>query len=677
MPIPIADIPNAPQAGPALGLTSVPQPSLSIAGVAGTLTAPTLAQGAFDGAAEALQSMGQAIGQVAQVPTKVKNIIDDNQRRRAQFQDNVSLATYNRQMTEAFETYRAGLDGVSEDQWVPGWQKQYSELSEKFAGDLSFSEAGRQQLLAENQQFLSRTNSQLITSANRKAVDRGTGELLAQADRQFEFGDDEAAYATIGKLVDLGAMRRDQAQAKMESWKEIRNENALTAAMQSNPKMFHEDIQEFIKTGKSEVLEDNFTGPEKAMKLRDWEGRSGAFLRGIQVDQGNEIHNGILEGSIIDEPTLRQAAGDNFDEKQVQRWVKLMNSNVKYDPEVTSKLRTDIAGYSDIAKDDTDLSKYNELRVRIESTIAKDLQGPLATELYQAYSDQKEGKLAKPSTRLRGEMFSKIDELGAQGLLTGGKTGRRGRTNERKGEKASDIIDKEADAMVFTTVENLKNDTEQFFKEHPDASPDDAMAWFKSKLDAPAASAAADMFAEQETKTPFFGAVRGGLGMPVIFTFGAKPAPTPKPEEIREKAGKLSPASVRFNNPGAMYPGESSAKFGSTRTETIGGGHKIAVFDNPEDGAAAQFDLLDRAYTGKTLRDAITKWSGGNSVPTYLKVIKESTGLDDGTVITKAMLRDPDIGIPLLQAMARQEAGRDYPLSLDQWKSAQKRAFNS
>jgi hypothetical protein len=58
------------------------------------------------------------------------------------------------------------------------------------------------------------------------------------------------------------------------------------------------------------------------------------------------------------------------------------------------------------------------------------------------------------------------------------------------------------------------------------------------------------------------------------------------------------PASIRYNNPGAQYPGASASAFGSTGFGIIGGGHKIARFDDPESGAAAQFDLLNRRYAG-------------------------------------------------------------------------------
>ena len=112
----------------------------------------------------------------------------------------------------------------------------------------------------------------------------------------------------------------------------------------------------------------------------------------------------------------------------------------------------------------------------------------------------------------------------------------------------------------------------------------------------------------------------------------------------------MIPASIRNNNPGAMYPGPSAKRFGSTSYETLkskDGIHKIATFPTSEHGAAAQFDLLCRNYSGKTLQDAITTWCGGYYAGTYVKVLKDRAGIDADTVLTKAMLADHDIAIPL------------------------------
>lgn len=154
-----------------------------------------------------------------------------------------------------------------------------------------------------------------------------------------------------------------------------------------------------------------------------------------------------------------------------------------------------------------------------------------------------------------------------------------------------------------------------------------------------------------------------------------KPEPTEFDTGTADFSGQGGPASVRFNNPGAMYPGPSSRKFGATHTETIGGGHKIAVFPDAVSGAAAQFDLLSSKYTGQSLEKAIAKWSGGNSVDAYLGRITKATGLERGTVLTKEMMADPRVAIPLAKIMSTHEAGTTYPLSDEQWDKAHQMAL--
>lgn len=142
----------------------------------------------------------------------------------------------------------------------------------------------------------------------------------------------------------------------------------------------------------------------------------------------------------------------------------------------------------------------------------------------------------------------------------------------------------------------------------------------------------------------------------------------------------ITPASIRNNNPGAMYPGKSAKKFGSRSFETLkskDGVHKIATFPTPVHGAAAQFDLLHNSYCGMPLEKAITKWCGAYYVSTYLKVLETNGGIKRTDTLTKEHIKDPAIAIPLARAMALQEAGRDYPMDDDDWEAAHAMAFSS
>ena len=130
------------------------------------------------------------------------------------------------------------------------------------------------------------------------------------------------------------------------------------------------------------------------------------------------------------------------------------------------------------------------------------------------------------------------------------------------------------------------------------------------------------------------------------------------------------PASVRARNPGAQYPGPSSRLFGGTSHAIIGGGHQIAIFPTMVDGAAAHMHLLWRVYAGLTFSAAIAKWSGGNNINSYLRVIEARTRWNRHDYVTKQLIETPDMAIELCKAMAWHEAGREYPMTDAQWVEA-------
>lgn len=139
---------------------------------------------------------------------------------------------------------------------------------------------------------------------------------------------------------------------------------------------------------------------------------------------------------------------------------------------------------------------------------------------------------------------------------------------------------------------------------------------------------------------------------------------------------KRVPASIRNFNPGAQYPGKVSKKFGSTSHQVLkskDGTHKIATFPNHIQGAAAMFYLLaSNAYADgkRTIRQAITKWCGGFYVTSYISVLESKAGVSRDTILTRALVCNPEVAIPLAKAMAWQEAGQDYPLSDAEWAQA-------
>lgn len=147
----------------------------------------------------------------------------------------------------------------------------------------------------------------------------------------------------------------------------------------------------------------------------------------------------------------------------------------------------------------------------------------------------------------------------------------------------------------------------------------------------------------------------------------------------------MTPASIRNKNPGALYPGPSARKFGGTKVENLtskDGKHKIAQFPTSTHGAAALFDNFMNArgatgyyYRNKPLSKAIDTWCGSIRSQSYLRLIEQQAGYKPSEVLTEDFLRDPDKAIALAKAMARHEAGRDYPLEGSEWLEAHTMAF--
>ena len=129
-------------------------------------------------------------------------------------------------------------------------------------------------------------------------------------------------------------------------------------------------------------------------------------------------------------------------------------------------------------------------------------------------------------------------------------------------------------------------------------------------------------------------------------------------------------ASVRYNNPGAQYPGPVARDYGSTTHAIIGGGHKIAIFEGKTHGAAAQFALLRRGYAGMRMGDLIRKWSGGNSDRAYAAYMAKALGISPDTVITREMMEDREFMKKWFRAQTQWEAGGRYPITEEELDKA-------
>lgn len=129
---------------------------------------------------------------------------------------------------------------------------------------------------------------------------------------------------------------------------------------------------------------------------------------------------------------------------------------------------------------------------------------------------------------------------------------------------------------------------------------------------------------------------------------------------------KRVPASIRCNNPGAINGASWEKTYpGYVSTVETTPGNKTTIFEAPEYGVAAWWDLLRRyALAGHTtVRQIITEYERGQDSSEYLAFVVKQTGFDEGT---KVRLDDDGMLMAFGKAMFRFEAGRKTPLKDEQ-----------
>ena len=159
------------------------------------------------------------------------------------------------------------------------------------------------------------------------------------------------------------------------------------------------------------------------------------------------------------------------------------------------------------------------------------------------------------------------------------------------------------------------------------------------------------------------------------FDYGnAVPVDNLEPTASNFDGRESNAATIRFNNPGGMYPAGWQRRFGGTDTgERIGGGHRIAMFPDKVSGAAALFALLNGSlYVNKSVANAMRTWTGNNNAGTYINWL-QNRGIDTNEVVGN-FLANENSAIALASTMARWETGHAYPLSSEEWQQAYQRS---
>lgn len=124
----------------------------------------------------------------------------------------------------------------------------------------------------------------------------------------------------------------------------------------------------------------------------------------------------------------------------------------------------------------------------------------------------------------------------------------------------------------------------------------------------------------------------------------------------QDRSNKNIPASLRYNNPGAAWPNSFSGRFGMTdrNNRLDSAGNQIGGYPTQVHGLANNIALALQNYVGKTVSQAMSRWSGGHRAE-----VGPNSPFKGSDIVTRDMVLSP----AFWHAMVGAESGRGGRLS--------------
>lgn len=630
--IPLAEIPGVgPIANPVL--SEYPNKRVNFEGIAQDLQQNQVSANAFSAPGQALEQAGYAVGNVAGVFGQLADQMQKSQ-------NYADVARAENVMEDARAAHAMEAASLPEDQRVPLWESKYRPQVEKDIAKMNLSPWATDRVMPQWVVFDAKTRTNIAYDAYKSKIANNEQTLINTINKKTEEGDFEGAMSTASTLKDVGYSEAQIEKLHLDIEKKARQQTYVKT-LNADPKGMLEQTEIAKKEGRPPDWFPNMQPDE----VERFNSAARSQVNRIEVDTQNDIRDAIISGKVASIEDIRKMAGDNLPETKIAALEKSFTTDPAYDAETVSKLRTEIMAVD--FKSDKDLAKYNELADRIDTTVPKNIKGPLNSMLYQAWSKAGEGK--PPQQKFLSELEKHIDSVADSGLL--GDTG-------RDPNKTSIIKDAAKASALWDRVETGKEQLRKWMQDNPKASPKETMDQVGVIFGNAAADAASKQFKSQPAKKGWFSSL--GADMTSANYGMAGVAPTKQP------------ATVRNNNPGAMwYVGgwqkKYGADFGETLNDGLGQGNQIAMFPDAVSGAAAQMHLLSN-YGNVTVQDAITKWSGGNDVKSYLSVLGKG-GFSESDKLPE-ILSDPKRATEFVRLMSSHETGGDFPLNKAGWAAA-------
>jgi hypothetical protein len=459
--IPIAEIPNAPRIdGPYLIRDGQPR-TTDISATTKSLLTPTMDVHAYDGAGEAMQSIGKGLQNLGDTGVKVASVLSHWQATKQNSADVIASNQRDAVRADFMAKTNGEMASIPADKRPAYFQSKLPELQKTLAA-IPVSARRMDQEAATQNQWEKQNYAAIYTHSTNQTIEQGKQTGLDNYYRKLSTGDVNGAFHGLDEMKSAYLLSDAQYQDQIEKGHAFVQKQHATQYLAQNPRGMLSEIDQSLKTGQP-IPGFNWTDQEK----RSYRQQAQSAITQREVDTSYQAQQAVLKGDLSDERSIRQATAGELPESRVASLVKLANNDPSYDPASLTKLKTAVRGF--VPGSDRDKAKYDSLQTQIENTVPKAMQPALSDELYKAWQTRGQNDSTSQTRQQQAMYFHRIDSLAQNGLLSG--TGPNDQANSADNAH-----------LVGMKSEFMKSEIERFMKSNPDAKPGEIKDRLKSLL---------------------------------------------------------------------------------------------------------------------------------------------------------------------------------------------------
>lgn len=382
--IPVVEIPSAPGA-PTMPLGSAPSRRYDLSGVSGTLTAPTIQQGAFDGPAKGLQSIGQGIAVAGQASGRVAAVLEDFKQVDNETKDIAGFARLKAMQTQFVADQQVKRQGLPPDQWETDLTDSLVEFDSQVSG-LDLSATGQQRLTAELQVWKAGQRADAYVSGKAKVMDDRIATVNEEIDRMTADGDIFNALALAHSSHNAGMISKGRLEEVKTNLQKVQRVNLQSEMLANRPKEYLAEMSEGKKTGKSDVFDWLNGNYEEFLRQ---EGIAKAHISGLTSEALDAVKAGIANGSITDMDGIKKlnaSKGNIIGDEELPALQSMLNKYRPMDWFAYGELATAVIGYD--SQNDPTREGAVKLKMAIYSSLPDTAADELNKMLTQAQSSE-------------------------------------------------------------------------------------------------------------------------------------------------------------------------------------------------------------------------------------------------------------------------------------------------